>query len=143
MTTHQIYTNWTEGMAFESFQENHVVTFDANPENGGKGLGMSPKMMLLNALSGCTGMDVVALLNKMRIPFNSLRIEVSGELTDTHPKVYSSIHIRYLVDTHPENRPQVEKAVIFSLTKYCGVTAMLSKTAQITHEILIQTPVLS
>lgn len=82
-------------------------------------------------------MDVVSLLPKMRVPFNSFRVEVSGILADDHPKVYTHIHISYILSVSDEYRPQVEMAISKSLEKYCGVYAMLSKVASISHDIVL------
>lgn len=82
-------------------------------------------------------MDVASLLPKLRVPFTSLRVRVTGELTSDHPKVYSTMHVVYEIGTTEEFRSQVEKAVDMSTTKYCGVSAMLEKASTITHEIVL------
>lgn len=111
------------------------LTSSINHDKGGKAV--SPKQLLLTALAGCTGMDVAALLPKMRVPFTSISIRVNGKLSEDHPKVYTHIHIIYEVGAAREFLPQIEKAVELSSTQYCGVSAMLRKAAQITNEIIL------
>ena len=97
--------------------------------------GGSPMEFLLAGVAGCTGVDVLSILKKMRMVWKGFTLEVSGELTEGHPKVYSDIHIAYRF-TGPElDRKKIERAVELSQTAYCGVTAMLGKTAKITTSI--------
>jgi putative redox protein len=124
-------TIWKSGKAFESFQGQAAIEIDA-------GAGFSPKALLLSALAGCSGVDVVELLEKMRVPFADLRIEVEADQTSEHPKVFTGIHINYIVKTEEENREKVRKAIELSLEKYCGVSAMLKKTSRINYTITIQ-----
>jgi putative redox protein len=124
-------------MAFDVELSGLSFGVDAAPEFGGKNHGPSPKPLVLSALAGCTGMDVVSILNKMQMPFDSLAIEVDGTLGEEHPKVYTAIRIRYIVAGGRAELAKIEKAVKLSLDKYCGVAAMLGKTAAITHEIVL------
>jgi len=93
--------------------------------------------MLLTALAGCTGMDVASMLPKMRVPFTSLTVTVTGELTEDHPKVYTTMHVVYEVGAPETFRAQVEMAVEKSSSKYCGVSAMLGKASTISHEVVM------
>lgn len=129
---------WDGGLAFTAAQDGHAIRLDAAPEHGGRNSGPRPKGLLLTGLAGCTGMDVVNLLAKMRVEFTRFSVEVSGDLTTDHPKVFSRIHIRYTLAGPNIARAQVEKAVNLSMEKYCGVSAMLRKACAITHEIIIQ-----
>lgn len=133
--THFVSTQWTEKMAFDCHIGDHIVRIDTGHANGGEDSGPGPKILLLTSLTGCTGMDIVSLLNKMRVPFSSLVIEAQTELTEEHPKVYKHIYLTYKVGADAEFMPQIEKAVHLSLERYCGVTAMLSKHCPITHAI--------
>jgi putative redox protein len=110
---------------------------DADPRFGGKDRGPRPKPLLLSALGGCTGMDVVSLLAKMKMPFDSLAIEVEGEAREEHPQIYTRIHIRYLLKGGALDREKIDKAIALSLEKYCAVTAMLSKSAAVSHEVVL------
>jgi len=128
---------WSEGMSFDVELHGHSFPIDADESVGGKNRGPRPKALLLSSLGGCTGMDVVSLLGKMKVPFDSFRVEVEGTLGEEHPKVYTSILVRYILTGSELDRDKIEKAVNLSLEKYCGVTAMLGKTARISHEILL------
>jgi len=110
---------------------------DAMPEHGGTGAGPSPMQTVLIALAGCTGMDVVSILRKMRAPLDGLTISVSAERAAEHPKVFTRIHLRYEFSGRALLREQVEKAVSLSQEKYCSVAAMLRHSAEITYEVAI------
>ncbi len=93
---------------------------------------------LLIALAGCTGMDVVPILNKMRVPAESLTISVSGKRAPDHPRVYTDIHLRVVARGPQLQHEQLQRAVQLSQEKYCSVAAMLRKTATITYEVIIE-----
>ena len=130
-----IETSWAGGMAFETILDDHKLVADAHPNVGGDGKGPRPKPLLLFSLAGCTGMDVVSLLKKMRVDFEDFKIQVSGELTDEHPKYYHKIHLTYQFKGKNINASKVEKAVNISQDKYCGVSHMLKQAAEITWDI--------
>jgi len=138
MNEQETKLTWTKGMSFEAELQGHRLTVDAVEEHGGKNLGPRPKALVLTALAGCTGMDVVSILNKMRVSFDAFGVDVTGELTANHPKVYGKIHIVYRLKGENVDRTKVERAVDLSRTTYCGVSAMLAHTAEITHEIVIE-----
>jgi putative redox protein len=134
--SHFINTVWNKDFHFVSTLDDKQVHFDATAISQDYNNGVSPKTILLSGLSGCTGMDVVSILNnKFKVPFSNFSIGVKGELTETHPKVYNEIHITYLIKVNKEFEAKVKEAVDLSLNKYCGVSAMLGKTAIITYEI--------
>ncbi len=124
-------TIWKTGQAFDSYQSNAKIEIDGKA-------GFSPKALLLSGLAGCSGIDVVEVLEKMRVPFADLKIEVEAEQTDEHPRVFKDIHINYIIRTAEENRDKVKKAIDLSLDKYCGVSAMLKKNSAIHYIITIQ-----
>lgn len=126
------------GMAFETKIGEHTIVVDADPQFGGDEKGPLPKPLLLNSLAGCTGMDVVSLLKKMRVEFKDLNIKIDAELTEEHPKYYHKIHLTYSLKAKEEDRAKVEKAVNYSQERYCGVSFMLSKAADLTYEIDLQ-----
>jgi len=130
-----IETNWAGGMSFESEIDNHKITADAASKFGGHDKGPRPKPLLLFSLAGCTGMDVISLLQKMRVEIEDLTIEVSGELTEEHPKYYHKINLVYKFKGEGIDKSKVEKAVNLSQDKYCGVSAMLKKAADINYTI--------
>lgn len=134
--SHFINTVWNEDFHFVSSIDGKQIHFDATALSQQYNNGVSPKTIVLSGLSGCTGMDVVSLLNhKFKVFFSDLSIEVKGELTDTHPKVYKEIHITYRIRVDKEFESKVKEAVDLSINKYCGVSAMLEKTATITYEV--------
>ncbi|KAF2961630.1 OsmC family protein [Fervidobacterium sp. 2310opik-2] len=131
------------GMLFYSKTlSGHDLIIDAEPSFGGRDAGPRPKELLLYSLMGCTGMDVVSLLRKMRVIENmeSFRMEVEYEQSQEHPKVYTKIHLKYIFKFNGEPpREQVEKAVNLSQEKYCGVSAMLRKAVpEFSHEIVYE-----
>jgi putative redox protein len=135
MATHNIDVQWKSDLLFDAHQNN--MTFPLASHESPLGTGASPKQLLLTSLAGCTAMDVASLLPKMRVPMTSLVVRVTGELTEEHPKVYTSMHMIYEVGTTEEYLPKVELAVQKSTEKYCGVHAMLGQLAKITHEIVL------
>jgi putative redox protein len=129
-------TKWVEALAFDATADSgHTVRIDTSVDGGGLGSGMNPKKMVLGALSGCSGMDVVSVLEKMRVFFTKLEIEAEAEQTEEHPKVYKSINMIYRIDAKPEDLDKVKKAVALSQEKYCGVSAMLAKHCAINYTI--------
>jgi putative redox protein len=129
--------SWNGDMSFDVELQGHRFSVDANEEFGGKNRGPRPKPLLLSGLGGCTGMDVVSLLRKMKMPFDSFSLEVEGETTAEHPQPYKSITIKYILKGDNLDREKIDKAIALSLDKYCGVYAMLAKTAQITHQVIL------
>ena len=136
MKTHKISTAWTGDMAFESVVDGHSVLVDADPEFGGKDAGPRPKALLLTALSGCTGMDVVSILGKMKSAPSWFNLVAEADLADEHPKVYTEIRLAYQFKASDGLDPKkVEKAVTLSQETYCGVSEMLRKAAKVTWTI--------
>lgn len=133
----KVDVTWTQGMSFDATVNDHKITLDAVEAVGGENRGPRPKPLMLVSLGGCTGMDVVSMLKKMRVEYQGLNIEVEGDLTEEHPKVYSSITIKYIFTGKDLPMDKIEKAVSLSMERYCGVTAMLSKAATIHHEIIV------
>jgi len=129
---------WNSGLAFTALQGGHSIALDAPVASGGKDSGASPKALLLSGLGGCTGIDVVSILEKMRVPFEAFEVQASAELTDEHPKVFRSIHLRYVFKGRGLPMEKLEKAVILSMDRYCGVSAMLAKAAPISWEIVVE-----
>ncbi|TNE27508.1 MAG: OsmC family peroxiredoxin [Bacteroidetes bacterium] len=138
MSTVQVVADHTSGMSFDANVENYHVIVDAKEEFGGVGKGPSPKPLLLVALAGCTGMDVVSLLEKMRQEYTSFKIAVTGEQTETHPKYYHKIHVEYQFVGSDLDPAKVQKAVDMSQDKYCGVSHMLKAASELTYNISIK-----
>jgi len=124
-------------MSFDAIVNGHVIPLDAEASVGGQDQGPRPKPLILVALAGCTGMDVVSILNKMRVELEDFKVDVSGELTDEHPKYFNKIHITYSFKGKDLPMDKLEKAINLSQERYCGVSAMLIKVAELTHEIVL------
>lgn len=125
-------------MSFETEVNGHKIILDADASVGGQDKGPRPKPLLMVSLAGCTAMDVVSLLGKMRVTVDSFRVEVEGELSEEHPKVYKYLHIRYIFKGDNLPPDKIEKAISLSQEKYCGVSAMLSKATKLSYEIVLE-----
>jgi putative redox protein len=131
-------TYWKKNLEFDSqFEQFTIQNLNGGNDEEGNRLGFSPKALLLTGLAGCSGIDVVDILKKKKVIFTSLEIITEAETTETHPKIFTAITIVYKVHTAPENLEKVKQAVELSLTKYCGVSAMLGKNSPITPVIEI------
>ena len=134
----KIDCTWKDGMAFEADVNGFKLTLDAAEAVGGRNLGPKPKPLTLVSLAGCTAMDVISILKKMRIEPDYFNVEVEGDMTDEHPKYYHKIHIRYIFRGKDLPKAKLEKAVNLSQDRYCGVSEMLIKASKITNEIVIE-----
>ncbi len=126
-----------KNMTFDVELGGHHFDIDAGAKVGGENNGPSPKGLLLSALGGCTGMDAVSILRKMKVTDYELKIEVSGELTDEHPKIYHTITVEFKFIGNNLPKSKLRKAVELSETKYCGVSEMLRKSSEIKTIIYI------
>ncbi len=124
-------------MAFETEVAGHKIVMDADIESGGDDTGVRPKPLQLVALGGCTGMDVVSLLKKMRVDIDDFQMIIEGELSEDHPKHYQSIHLIYQFKGKDLPIDKLEKAVSMSEDKYCGVAALYKKAIPLTYEIRV------
>lgn len=131
----QIKTQWEGNMLFNADTLGGNFKIDAAPEFGGKGKGVRPKALMLTSLAGCTGMDIISLLKKMRAEVEGLDINVTGELTEEHPKIYKKVYLEYIFYGKDLKKDKIEKAVQLSDEKYCGVMEMFRQFATITTEI--------
>jgi putative redox protein len=125
-----------DGMSFSTDIDGHIVTIDTKAPDGSPGVGPRPKALMLVSLAGCTGIDVVEILNKMRVKFSELSISVEGELTEAIPRTYHTVTISYSIKVKKEDEPKVQKAVLLSQDKYCGVSAMFRAFATIKTKII-------
>lgn len=133
----KINCNWIEDMAFEAQINEFSIKMDASPEVGGKDLGPRPKPLTLASLGGCTGMDVISILKKMKVTPGYFNIEIEAELTEEHPKYYHKIHLEYQFKGEDLPLAKLQKAVSLSQEKYCGVNELLKKGAIITYEVKV------
>ncbi len=138
MATKTAFVKQLRGITFVGKTDtNHWITMDG-PENFyGSNSGIRPKELILLSLAGCTGSDVVAILQKKRIKLDNLEITITAEQQETHPQVYTKIHIEFLFFGKDIAEKDVERAIELSQTTYCSVTAMLQKSVEITHSFKI------
>ena len=133
-----ISVNWVDGMLMVGKSHSgHSITMDGPPEIGGENLGVRPMEMLLLGVAGCTMIDVVTTLKKMRQDLTNCETKLSAERADEHPKVFTDIHIQFIVKGQDLDPKKVEKAITLSAEKYCSASIMLGKTASITHDFKI------
>ncbi len=131
-STHRVSIDLLGNMAFRAITETgHEVVMDAAPEVGGTDTGPRPMELLLVGLGGCTGMDVISMLRKMRQDVTDYEIEISGERAAEHPKIFTSIHVEHVVRGRGLNPESVRRAVELSATRYCSAAAMLGRVAHI------------
>ncbi len=128
---------WKGNMSFETELFGHKLTLDAGVDNGGEDKGPRPKILMLTALAGCTGMDIVSILKKMRVDVEDLQIIVEGDMTEEHPKYYEKMHVIYQFKGKDLPMDKLEKAVGLSEEKYCGVSALYKKAIPVTTEIQV------
>ena len=135
MSEHKVTVEHMDGMAFKTEVNGHKLIIDADDQFGGNDQGPRPKPLLLLSLIGCTGMDVVSLLKKMRVDYDDLKITAHGELAEEHPKYYTKITVEYHIWGKNIDHPKMEKAVNLSVERYCGVNFMLAKSSEVSSEI--------
>jgi putative redox protein len=129
---------WNGKMAFTGTADSgHDVIMDAHDKVGGENTGSRPTELVLMGLGGCTAMDVVSILSKMKQDVTDFEIKIHADKTDTHPKIFKDIVLEYVLTGHGLDRSAVEKAVMLSKEKYCSVQAMLREAADIAIKITI------
>lgn len=134
----QARVKWVENSTFIAESgSGHCVVMDGPPEAGGRNLGPRPMEMLLMGMGGCTAFDVVDILKKGRQAVNSCEVKIDAERADTVPKVFTRIHVHFMVSGSALSEAAVRRAVNLSAEKYCSASIMLGKTAEITHDFEI------
>ncbi len=128
---------WIDKMALEAEVGGHKIILDADEKVGGEDKGFRPKPLILVALGGCTAMDVISILKKMRVTFTDFKVKVEGEMTEENPKKYKELKVIYEFEGEKLEPGKIKKAVKLSEERYCGVSAMLKESATITSEIRI------
>jgi putative redox protein len=129
--------HYLKGMSFNANVNGHSIIIDSTRKFDGNSEGPGPKSLMLVALAGCTGMDIVSILNKLRIKFEDLTINVDGNITEEHPKHFDNMHITYIIKGKDITVDKVEMAIALSLEKYCGVSYSFRQAMKITHELII------
>ena len=129
---------WMQDVSFKGKSESgHEVILDGPEELGGEGLGMRPMEMMLIGMGGCTSFDVVTILKRSRQQLTGCIAEIEAVRADAIPKVFTSIHIHFLIKGIDLQKKAVERAVELSANKYCSATIMLGKSVKITHDFVI------
>lgn len=139
MIKNTITTTWVHKEQFESDNPSgHKLTmFSAADKENADTIGFGPKALMLSSLAGCSGLDVVSLLKKMRVEVADFKIEVIGELTDKHPKFYNKVKVDYHFTGTNLKEDKIKKAVDLSIEKYCGVMEMFRQFAEVKTEIFL------
>ncbi len=130
----EIKVSWTKAAPLQleaTAPSGHQVVMDSGVEFGSKGEGFSPKTLLMVALGGCTGMDVLSMLKKMRQDVTGYHLEIKGWEHEEHPKKFDRIIVEHVIEGHNLNQAMVDKAVKLSHEKYCGVSASLAGSVEI------------
>jgi putative redox protein len=130
-----VTTKWLSNMAFEGEVNGHKIIIDAEPTVGGENRGPRPKPFMLLALGGCTAMDVISILKKMRVEVDSFNVKVEGDLTEEYPKHFYRMHVIYEFKGKDLPMDKLQKAIELSEERYCGVSAVYKKALEITSEI--------
>ena len=128
---------WLNKMAFDVELNDHHFTIDADPRFGGENQGPKPKGLLLTSLAGCTGMDVVSVLRKMKVKGYKLNIKVEGELTEEHPRIYHTINLDFFFTGDNLPTDKIKRAIELSEIRYCGVSEMLRRSSKIKTRIFL------
>lgn len=134
---HEVNMSWKDNLAFEADMDGHKIVIDATVEGGGSDLGPRPKKLMLTALAGCTGIDVIMILKKMKVEPEAFNVIVEADVTEEHPKHYSKMKVIYQFKGKDLPLDKLKKAVKLSEDKYCGVTAVYKKAIKIESEIRV------
>jgi len=138
MASNIVTTIWKENMQFESDNPSgHSVLIDTSEEHGGENKGLGPKALMLSSLAGCSGLDVVSLLKKMRAEVDDFKMIVQGELTNEHPKYYHKVSVEYHFYGSNLQEEKINKAVKLSIDQYCGVMEMFRQFADVTTDVYL------
>ena len=134
---HFVDLAWTDKVAFTGDMDGHKITVDATEQSGGSDLGPRPKKLMLTALAGCTGIDVIMILGKMKVVPEAFNVIVEADVTEEHPMHYTKMNVIYQFKGKDLPMDKLEKAVKLSESTYCGVTAAYRKAMEMTWEIRV------
>lgn len=133
----EVILNWNNKMSFTADVDGHKLRIDSTEENGGEDSGPRPKSLMLLALGGCSGMDVISIIKKMKIDIKEFNVKVIGTANDEHPKKYTKMKIVYECIGKNLEKEKIEKAINLSLEKYCSVMAVYKDVIKIDYELKI------
>ncbi len=126
---------WLDNMSFVGESgSGHSVVMDGPPESGGRDLGVRPMEMLLLGLGGCASFDIVSMLKKGKQDLVDCEVEINAERADSEPKVFTKIHMHFIISGNDLSEKKVIRAIELSAEKYCSASIMLGKTAKVTHD---------
>ncbi len=137
MAKERVNVEWLENMAFKTVVNGHEFIIDATDKVGGEDRGPRPKPLMMASLAGCTGMDVVSILKKMRVKLDYFNVVVEAELTEEHPKHFIKMHVIYEFKGNDLPMAKLQKAIDLSEERYCGVSATYKQTMEMSSEIKI------
>ncbi len=135
MAIHSTKTVWRENNIFDTDIDGHTVTIDIPSAENKMGVAPTPKKLLLVSAAGCTGLDVIEMIRKMKIELNGFDISIDAEMTEDHPKQYTSLKLIYKFEGVNLPKEKIERACQLSFDKYCGVLAMYKKAIPVTYEV--------
>lgn len=133
----QCQTQWIGGIGFEAHIREHQFIMDSRNDKGDKDRGPSPKEVLLASICGCSGMDVVSILQKMRVDLMACHVDAQTETTAGYPAIFTEVKLLFRIESPNIKPEQALKAVTLSMTKYCGVSAMIVEASPITYEVFV------
>ena len=137
MANNIVTTVWKENMVFESDNPSGETLFMDAPDEGIENKGLRPKALMLSSLAGCSGLDVISLLKKMRAEVDDFKMVVHGELTEEHPRYYHKVVVEYHFYGSDLQEDKINKAVKLSVDQYCGVMEMFRQFAKVTTEVYL------
>jgi len=130
--------SWVDGALFVAESgSGHTFTMDGSPDVGGRNLGARPMEAMLMGMGGCTAIDVVSMLKKQRQDIETVEVSLVAERASEHPMVFTEVKVVYTVRGRKLNRALVERAVTLSDGKYCSATAIIKKSAKVSHEVVL------
>ncbi len=130
---------WLDNMSFVGESASgHSIVMDGAAEHGGRNLGVRPMEMLLLGLGGCSSFDVVSMLKKSKQDLVDCEVEITAERAETEPKVFTKIHLHFVISGNDLSEKRVKRAIELSAEKYCSASIMLGKTASVTHDFEIR-----
>jgi len=137
--TKDVTVRHVQGVTFVAKADSaHWVVLDGSPDFGGSKAGSTPKELLLMALAGCTANDVVSILKKKRVDLADFTVNAHAEEREEHPRIFTSVHIEYILYGDDIKKEDVERAIELSTTKYCSVSAIVGASVTITHSYKIE-----
>ncbi len=137
--SHKVTTIWKDKMLLESDNPSgHNLLMETTRDFGGTGKGLSPKALMLSSLSGCTALDVLSLLKKMRVTISDFKVVVTAQMTYEYPKYYNKVLVEYFFRGQDLNKDKINKSVNLSVERYCGVFEMFRQFAEVSTKIYIE-----